>query len=146
MKGCYVLILTLDRAQMIPVGKWGPIYFAAGKYAYVGSALGGLEARVSRHQRSNKRLYWHIDYLLRAGQIERVIWAETSQRIECRLAHFFSRRFSSVLHFGASDCGCYSHLFFGRERDDLVRAGRTAFLACGLSPEILTFPLKKSLT
>lgn len=146
MKGCYVLILTLGHEQVVPVGRRRLIRFAAGKYAYVGSALGGLEARVRRHGRKDKRLHWHIDYLLRVGRMEKVIWAQTSQKVECRLAHFFSDRFFSVPHFGASDCQCCSHLFWSREEGDLARVARAAFSMCGLAPEIITLSDKKSLT
>jgi len=146
MKGCYVLILTLGSAQTILMGRWGPMRFAAGHYAYVGSALGGLEARVRRHGRRDKSLHWHIDHLLRSARIEQVVYAQTSQKVECRLARYLSHRFSSIPHFGSSDCTCPSHLFWSRERGGLVRAARAAILACGLVPAMPTYPVKKSLT
>jgi Uri superfamily endonuclease len=120
--------------------------FAAGHYAYVGSALGGLEPRLRRHGREVKRLHWHIDYLLRVARIEQVVYAQTSQKLECRLAHFLSNRFPSVPHFGSSDCGCRSHLFWSGERGDFMRAVPAAFTACGLTPAMPPSPLKKSLT
>jgi Uri superfamily endonuclease len=119
---------------------------AAGHYAYVGSALGGLEPRLRRHGREDKRFHWHIDYLLPVARIEQVVYAQTSQKLECRLADHLSDRFSSVPHFGSSDCGCPSHLFWSRERGGFMRAVRAAFEACGLTPANPTYPLKKSLT
>jgi Uri superfamily endonuclease len=146
VKGCYLLILSLDSSQTIPVGRRGPVHFAAGCYAYVGSALSGLEARVARHMRDNKRLHWHIDYLLVMARLERVIWAQVSRKVECQLARFMASHFSSIPDFGASDCRCPSHLFWSRQRAGLARAARTAISACGATPVVTTYPLKKSLT
>lgn len=145
-QGCYVLILSLESGHIIPVGRLGRRYFAAGQYAYVGSALGGLQARVGRHRRKDKRLHWHIDYLLSVALLERVIWARTSQKLECCIARFFAEDFSSVPRFGASDCRCDSHLFWQQKGGDLFRAAGAALLACGLRPKITTFCVKKSLT
>lgn len=131
---------------MISVGRRGAAWFPAGEYAYVGSALGGLEPRLRRHWRKEKQLHWHIDYLLREASIEKVILAQTCQRIECQLARFFSKRFCFIPRFGASDCRCCSHLFWSRGQEDLVRATRAAFRACGVNPEILNRSVKKSLT
>ena len=38
-------------------------------YVYTGSARGGLEARIARRRRREKRMRWHIDYLLREARI-----------------------------------------------------------------------------
>ncbi|MGB9617311.1 MAG: DUF123 domain-containing protein, partial [Desulfomonilaceae bacterium] len=39
--------------------------FTPGYYVYLGSAkqYGGIESRVNRHLKKNKKLRWHIDYL-----------------------------------------------------------------------------------
>lgn len=146
MKGCYLLILSLESAREISVGRWGMLQFAAGYYAYVGSAMGGLEARLARHMRENKRHHWHIDDLLVLARLEAVVWAQLSQKVECRLARFMASRFSSIPHFGASDCRCPSHLFWSRHKADLAMAARRAIAACGGAPVVTTYPLKKSLT
>lgn len=70
--GVYQLCLRLPRATRIKVGKLGTFLFPAGIYVYTGSALNGLEQRLARHQRREKKLHWHIDYLLRHAQIVRV--------------------------------------------------------------------------
>ena len=146
MRGCYVLFVTLSDPKTISVGRRGAAEFPAGEYAYVGSALGGLEARLRRHWRKEKRLHWHIDYLLREATIEKVILAQTCERIECQLASFFSKRFDFVPRFGASDCQCCSHLFWSPDQENLVTAARDAFHACGVRPKILNHSVKKSLT
>ncbi|KPL18567.1 MAG: hypothetical protein AMJ92_07315 [candidate division Zixibacteria bacterium SM23_81] len=146
MRGCYVLFITLSDPKTISVGRRSAAEFAAGEYAYVGSALGGLEARLCRHWRKEKRLHWHIDYLLREASSEKAIFARTCEHIECQLARFFSERFSFIPRFGASDCQCCSHLFWSPDQEDLVTATRAAFRACGVKPEILTHSVKKTLT
>jgi Uri superfamily endonuclease len=51
MKGSYILLLELTKSQNITVGRLGILLFLKGVYAYVGSALNGIEARVKRHLR-----------------------------------------------------------------------------------------------
>ena len=47
MKGSYVLLIELPKSVEIQVGHLGKIKFKTSFYAYVGSALGGLEVRIS---------------------------------------------------------------------------------------------------
>lgn len=49
MKGSYILLVDLPEQEVIPVGKLGLIAFSKGFYAYVGSARGGVAAKVKRH-------------------------------------------------------------------------------------------------
>lgn len=118
--GVYHLVLRLRRARTIQVGRLGRFGFDAGYYVYTGSAMGGLEARIARHRRRRKKLWWHIDYLLRQAELVDVVAVPTSGRIECEL----NRRVLSlpgaavpVKGFGASDCSCVTHLVrFGQGR------------------------------
>ncbi len=110
--GVYVLIVSLAEAQTIKVGQKRTILFAPGHYFYVGSALGGLEARVRRHLAKKKRHRWHIDYLLDVGKIIGVIAIPTTQKIECLIARSLSEGLGSIAGFGSSDCKCRSHLFY----------------------------------
>lgn len=64
LKGIYTLVITLTTSATIRAGKLGNISFPEGYYAYVGSALNGLEARIARHLKEDKLLHWHIDYFL----------------------------------------------------------------------------------
>ena len=63
MKGSYALVIRLNRTEQLTVGRLGEFDFPAGCYLYFGSALNGLESRVSRHLRRDKKLHWHVDYL-----------------------------------------------------------------------------------
>ena len=106
-------MLRLRRARTIQVGRLGRFEFGAGYYVYTGSAMGGLEARLARHRRQRKKLWWHIDYLLRQAELVDVVAVPTRRRIECDR----NRRLLSlpgaevpVKGFGSSDCNCVTHL------------------------------------
>ena len=60
MKGSYVLLIEIGQEKEIQIGSIGNIYFKKGFYAYIGSALNGLEQRIERHIRKDKRFHWHI--------------------------------------------------------------------------------------
>jgi len=115
--GIYALLITLDRSRNICIGRRGRFRFPAGFYLYVGSALGpgGLGGRLGRHLRAEKRLHWHIDYLLHAtGAHITQMWAtEGTARRECDWAHAALQLPGArivIPHFGSSDCRCAAHL------------------------------------
>ena len=64
LKGTYCLIIQLKKDSRIEIGKLGLLNFDKGYYVYVGSALNSLEARLERHLKTEKKLFWHVDYLL----------------------------------------------------------------------------------
>ena len=113
--GLYQLHISLSDTETVDVGRLGRYLFPRGNYIYTGSAKRGLNARIERHKRSDKKLHWHIDYLLEAksAKITSVDIFEFHEGGECVLnqsvegEHFLSG-------FGASDCknGCKSHLVF----------------------------------
>jgi len=113
LKGAYLLIIGVNRDSRIKVGSLGLINFKKGIYVYVGSAMGGLEQRISRHLRSNKKTFWHIDYLLknRNAKIIKVFYKESNEKEECKIARRISKFGEPVMNFGSSDCKCESHLF-----------------------------------
>lgn len=122
MKGAYQLHLRLDKSVRIKVGKLGTFLFPAGRYVYTGSALNGLEKRIERHFRKQKKLRWHIDFLLQHAQIESVTVVETDERIECELnCQVLNRPKAKVIvkGFGSSDCRCPAHLIYLGEGDGL---------------------------
>lgn len=127
--GTYVLALELPSSADVAVGARGVISFKAGAYAYVGSAMNGLRQRVARHLRSEKKMHWHIDYLLQEARVAKV-WHTVGQRRECELAAALAARFDAVDRFGCSDCSCRSHLF---------RAGSDAALSRELADRGLTW-------
>ncbi|HID92923.1 MAG TPA: GIY-YIG nuclease family protein [bacterium (Candidatus Stahlbacteria)] len=112
MKGIYVLLMELKVDEQIKIGKLGKIVFKKGFYAYVGSAMNGLENRIQRHLKRKKKLHWHIDWFLRSAKIKDVMYLESSNKMECKVAQVLAKRFESIKEFGSSDCKCTSHMFF----------------------------------
>ena len=115
MKGSYILLIKLPTEQTIRIGSLNTVQFSRGYYAYVGSAMGGFKSRLNRHLKGNKKLRWHIDYLLQKASINGIILGETNDRAECAVAQALSRHFDSIPGFGSSDCKCRSHLFFAAD-------------------------------
>lgn len=121
--GIYTLILRRDDSQKIRIGSLGVLEFAAGFYAYTGSARGpgGLK-RVDRHilvlegKKNTRR--WHIDYLLPGSGFQEVVITRTAHDLECQIARSIGERLQAVPKFGCSDCDCQSHLHYS---DDLQR-------------------------
>jgi len=117
--GCYSLVIKLPHARTLRVGKLGAAVFPKGTYIYTGSAMNGLAARLRRHSSRNKKLHWHIDYLLALSEarIERVLVYPPGRNQECRQNQRIGAEPGATLllkQFGASDCksGCASHLFY----------------------------------
>ena len=115
--GTYLLLARLSHAVTIRVGKLGTFDFGGGWYAYAGSALGpgGLQARLARHARAEKRLHWHVDYLLQHAVLQATWQAACPQRLECKWAAAMldlPGAQAPVPGFGASDCRCATHLVY----------------------------------
>lgn len=113
--GHYGLILRLQRASSLRIGRLDHVQFPSGVYLYVGSARGpgGLRARVRRHLKpaSQKRRHWHIDALRATAPTLDVWWATENVAVECQWAELLAdvgRRLPPG--FGASDCRCPGHL------------------------------------
>lgn len=102
------------------MGKLGEISFREGYYIYVGSARGCLETRLRRHLRKDKKIYWHIDYLLENEKVwVSQIWA-IPKSIECEIANVFNKELSCEIvkkGFGSSDCNCLTHLFYIKNKE-----------------------------
>ncbi len=136
-KGSYILLIKLPEEKAMAVGRLGPVLFPCGNYAYIGSALGGLKQRLDRHLRTDeKKLHWHIDYLLEKAHIEEIITCETNERTECAIARALSERYDSIPGFGASDCRCRSHLFYST--DGMVSAVTAVVQGLGMAPGLWT--------
>jgi Uri superfamily endonuclease len=111
--GSYLLVLELNHDKKIKIGSQGIINFKKGHYIYVGSALNGLDQRIQRHIRKQKKLHWHIDYFLEWANVKCVYYKEGNKKEECTIARTLEDNLSSIVAFGSSDCKCQSHLFFG---------------------------------
>ena len=113
MKGIYCLMIDVNKDTMAGVGALGEIKFRKGKYAYIGSAQNGIEKRVKRHLSKNKKVRWHIDYLLsdKHTKVEKVFYRLADKKEECKTARSFHGFGKPIKGFGCSDCRCNSHLF-----------------------------------
>jgi len=132
MIGSYIIILELKKDDKIQIGRLGCVFFNKGFYVYVGSALNGIEQRIKRHLRKNKKMHWHIDFLLKSGEIKEIFYIEDEMRKECIIADKLSKGLEPILGFGCSDCKCKSHLFHGKNSDILEKIHEL---------ELLNFPL-----
>ena len=111
MKGAYVLLIEVSEDLKVK-----EFEIPKGFYFYVGSALGksiSLENRVSRHFKKEKRLKWHIDFLLThpKAALKKVLLFPSKQRLECKISRLLQAQTQiSIKGFGCSDCKCFSHL------------------------------------
>jgi len=111
--GSYLLILKNNKSKRIMIGKLGEIFFKEGFYIYVGSAMKNLQARLERHKRKRKKLFWHIDYLREEADLIQLIPIRSLIRYECELAKRIKDIADGYIEgFGVSDCSCISHLFY----------------------------------
>ena len=118
MKGIYSLLIHLSKGKNIKVGKLGIFHFPEGYYIYVGSAMNGIEQRVTRHKRKEKKKRWHIDYLLEEAEVIDVfIKGNVKRKEECKTVNEWIKKGGKILvkGFGSSDCKCETHLlYFGK--------------------------------
>lgn len=136
LKGTYCLLIDLKYDSTINIGKLGRLDFKKGEYVYVGSALNSLESRIKRHLSSDKKLHWHVDYLLAHENtgIIYVIYAVNDYKMECKVAQIIAEKGVGVNNFGCSDCKCRSHLFYFKNLDYLEKCCLKSFEKLGLSP------------
>lgn len=136
MKGLYILLLELPRPAAFRTRRRA-LDLEPGFYAYVGSAMNSLEARIARHLSVEKKRHWHIDYLLGHAAIRSVLSAETGADVECRVAGGLAE-LPAIAGFGCSDCRCRSHLFFSPDLTELTVRAAEAFRAAGLNPRTMS--------
>jgi len=97
----------------------GEVSFKEGDYIYIGSAKGCLETRLQRHLRKEKKIFWHIDYLVENQKVKILqIWT-MDKKVECQTAEVFYQNPTAEIikkGFGSSDCKCLTHLFFIKDK------------------------------
>ncbi len=123
--GSYVILLHLAKEEVIEVGRLGSFSFPPGYYAYVGSALSGLKARLMRHLRVKKPKKWHIDYLREKAEVIGYFEIYSEKKLECSINSIVAEISESqpVKKFGSTDCSCYSHLsYFSQDPWDKIEA------------------------
>lgn len=124
--GTYVLLMRVLKRKEIAVGRLGVFPFHSGYYLYVGSAFGpgGLNARIARHLRRDKKHHWHIDCLTSKETIVDIWFSKQGDKHECEWATIFKKTpglYLPVPGFGSSDCSCPSHLFFSKKKPLFAR-------------------------
>lgn len=122
--GSYVLALAAQRPLLLCAGALGERRLDSGVYLYVGSAFGpgGLRARLSRHWNGAERLRWHVDYLRRQTRPLAAWYQPQAEPMEHVWAAMLGtgRGISTAWPgFGASDCSCFTHLFFAAKLPSL---------------------------
>jgi Uri superfamily endonuclease len=114
--GTYMLILRVSEPAQLDVGRMAHVSLSAGRYGYIGSALGagGLGGRLQRHLGTIAKPHWHIDYLRAVAQWEQV-WvcaqAQGREHAWAKLLVQWPDVSVAVPAFGTSDCRCATHLF-----------------------------------
>ncbi len=113
MKGIYCLVINVSKNIEMKIGALGRIKFKKGNYVYVGSAQNNVEKRIARHFSKNKKIRWHIDYLLAnpSVKIKKAVYKKAGKEQECKIACFLNKFEEPIKGFGCSDCSCHSHLF-----------------------------------
>ncbi len=144
--GTYVLILFLEQARMIQIGKLGSYTFPRGYYAYIGSAFGtgGLPARILRHMKTGKSCHWHIDYLRPHADVQEAWVFGERTKLEHKWAYLIRNLPGADVvtpGFGCSDCTCLTHLFHFDSRPSFRRFARAHRTISPSSPAPLMIPL-----
>ena len=115
----YILVINVSEDLKIRVGRLGEVFFKYGDYLYIGSARGCLETRLQRHLRKEKRIFWHIDYLLENQKVKILqIWT-IDKKMECQTAEvLYQDPITEIIKkgFASSDCKCLTHLFFIKDK------------------------------
>lgn len=147
-KGVYTVILGLEDTRMVRIGGLGRLKFNPGFYGYTGSARGrggfNLESRISRYLESRiAKPFWHIDYFILGGaSVKLVVYAETEDDFECKVASTLSEEAEVVERFGSSDCKgqCRGHLhFLGLNLDSALEKVESVYRRLGLNPTVKRF-------
>jgi Uncharacterized conserved protein len=119
--GTYVLFIRFDSPKDVRVGALGTIRFH-GDYCYIGSAMNGLDQRISRHLSKEKKIHWHIDNITVTADMTEAF--ESSSCDECGLRRKAedAGMIPAVKGFGCSDCRCDTHLLIAdrKSRTELI--------------------------
>lgn len=136
MKGTYCLIINLKKNENIKIGKlYKHLEFKKGYYVYIGSAMNSLIKRIERHFSHDKKMHWHIDYLLnnKNSTIEEVLFNISNKKVECDLAKIISKKGYEISKFGSSDCNCNSHLIYFEKEGEAIISIKKAYNELNIS-------------
>ncbi len=123
-KGSYVLVIKMEQPHQLIAGKLPEQEILPGTYFYIGRAKQSLRGRLARHLRTEKKLFWHIDYLLPKARIEE-IWCRLDFFNECQIVSEIMGACVEYCYlipgFGASDCRCSSHLIYHASKESSLK-------------------------
>lgn len=147
MKGTYCLIISMKKSEKLDIGHLHNMHkYRKGYYVYIGSAMNSLVPRLNRHLSDEKKMHWHIDYLLKSPDchIRDILFNISDKKIECDLAEIISKDGEEIPGFGCSDCSCSSHLIYFKRKRDALASTRNAYEKIDKDYHNLSY-LKKSI-
>lgn len=119
-----------EKSEKLDIGHLHNMHkYRKGYYVYIGSAMNSLVPRLNRHLSDEKKMHWHIDYLLKSPDchIRDILFNISEERIECALAESISKDGEEIPGFGCSDCSCSSHLIYFKRKRDALASTRNAY-------------------
>jgi len=132
----YSLFIPVESETYLKIGSLGLQRFERGWYVYVGSSMKYGLRRICRHLRNEKKLRWHVDYLVKRYPPSHVLFAEVKRKMECEIARRIKDVSSAeISNFGCSDCRCSSHLFWFEKFSDALYTALEIYKALGLHAE-----------
>lgn len=121
--GVYIIELFNYKAFSINHKKFYNLIFSPGYYYYFGSAQRNLQQRLHRHNKKQKTIRWHIDYLTTNNNFsvrKSFIYHEREKKFECIYFQKIidcKKKVFPVTGFGNSDCKiCSSHLIYSKKK------------------------------
>lgn len=120
----------MKKSEKLDIGHLHNMHkYRKGYYVYIGSAMNSLVPRLNRHLSDEKKMHWHIDYLLKSPNchIRDILFNISEERIECALAESISKDGEEIPGFGCSDCSCSSHLIYFKRKRDALASTRNAY-------------------
>ena len=90
--------------------------------------MNSLEARLNRHLSDNKKLHWHVDYLLKDDNCKIIdIIYNIDKKVECDISQHLKTHAVGIKNFGCSDCNCESHLYYFKNRSEAIEHVQNAY-------------------
>ena len=120
----------MKKSEKLDIGHLHNMHkYRKGYYVYIGSAMNSLVPRLNRHLSDEKKMHWHIDYLLKSPDchIRDILFNISDKKIECDLAEIISKDGEEIPGFGCSDCSCSSHLIYFKRKRDALASTRNAY-------------------
>ena len=137
----------MKKSEKLDIGHLHNMHkYRKGYYVYIGSAMNSLVPRLNRHLSDEKKMHWHIDYLLKSPDchIRDILFNISDKKIECDLAESISKDGEEIPGFGCSDCSCSSHLIYFKRKRDALASTRNAYEKIDKDYHNLSY-LKKSI-